>query len=63
MVLTKRNVEAAMEITNILAEKDCTVADLPDIFSYVQMKIGRNTTVQKINCPAAYAEELEMCEK
>lgn len=45
MVLTKRNVEAAMEITNILAEKDCTVADLPDIFSYVQMKIGRNTTV------------------
>lgn len=63
MVLTKRNVEAAIAITNILAEKECTVADLPSIFSYVQMKIGKNTTVQKINCPAAYAEELEMCEK
>lgn len=63
MVLTKKNVEAAIEISNILAEKECTIADLPGIFSYVGMKINKNTIVQKVDYSKVYESALKESEE
>ena len=59
MVFTKNNIEAASKIARILAEKKCTVADMPGILSYVQMKITNHTSVQQ----ADFSSELKECEQ
>ena len=54
MALTKNNVEAAIAISKILEEKKCTIADMPKILSYVEMKINKNAIVQADD----YSDEL-----
>ena len=62
MPLTKNNVEAAIAIMDILAEKECTVADSQRILSYVGTKLEHTTTVPKKNYREIMKELLDECE-
>ena len=62
MPSTKNNVKAAIAIMDILAEKECTVADLQHILSYVGMRLEHTTTVPKKNYREIMKELLEACE-
>lgn len=63
MVITKRNVEAAAEITKILAEKECTIEDLHGILSYVEMVIRKHSTVQKKDYSEVFDDLLTVCDE
>lgn len=49
MRLTQRNAKAAVDIIKALGENKCTVADIPGIFSYVEMMIRSETTVPSLD--------------
>lgn len=49
MRVTQGNAKAAVEIMKVLEENKCTAADIPGIFSYVEMKIRDVTTVPSLD--------------
>lgn len=63
MNVVKKNVEAAIEICKILSEKECTIADVPGILSYVDMKLRSNTMVPKADYYEMFKELLGECEE
>ncbi|MBP1562075.1 MAG: hypothetical protein J6C96_12650 [Oscillospiraceae bacterium] len=62
MPITHKNVEAAMEIFKILADKKCTVADAHSVLSYVGMKLDHNTTVPELDYSELFGSELKACD-
>ncbi|MBO8170198.1 MAG: hypothetical protein H0Z35_13645 [Thermoanaerobacteraceae bacterium] len=48
MEATKKNEQLARQIINLLAEKECTVAEAEEILRYVRQSLGRFTTVRKV---------------
>ena len=63
MPITQNNVEAAIAIFKILAEKKCTVADAHSVLSYVGMKLNHNTTVPECDYSKLFGDELKACDE
>lgn len=57
--ITRNNVEAAIAVFDILAEKKCTITDARHILSFVSEKLGAAATVPKRDYRAMLKEEMD----
>lgn len=57
--ITRNNVEAAIAVFDILAEKKCTVADARHILDFVSLKLGKAATVPELDYSSFLKEEMD----